>query len=301
MSELRDIGDWSGPRRNVTLVREGRSEEREIGVIPEEPLSLLINGQQAAVLMRLPGMEKELAAGFCISEGLVDSFAHILMIHHCGQGLPAPGEVESEDGSLMSRNQIEVRVSPGAVDEGARLEVVRLIRAGCGAVDVGRAELPLPTLADGPQVAADVLLGLSHAMREGQVLRKAAGGVHAAALFDTTGSPVAICEDVGRHNAVDKALGHCLLRGIDLGDKMLLCSGRLSYEMITKTIRAGLPIICSVSAPTALAADIAGHHNVTLIGYLRGGRMTLYTHAERVVGLPRNRKSQETVPRSGSG
>ena len=290
MSEPRDSSEWSGPRRTVTLVRQDSCEEQELAIIPEEPLSLLINGQQAAVLMRLPGMEKELAAGFCISEGLVDSFAHILMIHHCGQGLPAPGEVPNEDGSLMSRNQIEVRVTPGAVDEGARLEVVRLIRAGCGAVDVDRAELPLPTLADGPEAQSDVLLGMSRAMRDGQRVRQAVGGVHAAALFDVSGAVVAICEDVGRHNAVDKAIGHCLLRGIDLCDKILLCSGRLSYEMVTKTIRAGLPIICSVSAPTALAVDIADHHNLTLIGYLRGGRMNLYTHPERVGGRLESRE-----------
>jgi FdhD protein len=205
------------------------------------------------------------------------------MLHHCGQGLPAPGEQPTADGGLASRNQVEVRVRPGALNEQARLEVVRLIRAGCGAVDIDRAELPLEPLADGPRVPVQALWGMPTAMRGAQSLHETVGGVHAAALFDRRGELVVLCEDVGRHNAVDKAVGHCLLRGIPLEDKALLCSGRLSYEMVTKAIRVRLPIVISVSAPTALAVQIAERFNLTLAGYLRGGRMTLYTHPERLV------------------
>ncbi|MBN1399771.1 MAG: formate dehydrogenase accessory sulfurtransferase FdhD [Anaerolineae bacterium] len=254
-------------------------------MVSEEPLSLTINGHQVAVLMRMPGLEKELAAGFCLSEGLVERFDDILLIHHCGSGLPVPGEEPVEGDEATSRNRVEVQVRPDALREEARLEVVRLIRAGCGAVDVDRADLPLARVAPGPVVGAEILLRLDGRMRAAQRMHQQVGGVHAAALFDRQGELVILCEDVGRHNAVDKAIGHCFLRGIALRDKLLLCSGRLSYEMVTKAVRVGLPVLASVSAPTALAAQIAEQFNLTVIGYLRGRRMTVYTHAERIEGL----------------
>ena len=269
--------------RRVRVVKENESVMEDVAVVLEEPLSLSINGRQIAVLMRLPGMEKELTVGFCLSEGLVPDFSDIQMIHHCGQGLPVPGEELDEDGSVASRNEIQARVRPEALSEDARLDVVRLIRAGCGAVDVTRAELPLTPLAPGPQVDARIVLGLSRRMREAQQLHKAVGGVHGAALFDLEGNLVVLCEDVGRHNAVDKAIGYSVLRGIPLEDKILLCSGRLSYEMVTKVIRVRLPVLVSVSAPTALAVQIADTFGLSMVGYLRGGKMTLYTHPERII------------------
>ena len=261
--------------RRVWKVEEDRRTEYEIELVREEPLSLRINGKQVAVLMRLPGMEKELAAGFCVSEGLVHSFADLLIIRHCGQG----GSVRQGEGS---RNQVDVQVRPEALNPDARLDVVRLIRAGCGAVDVDRSELALPRVADGHKVSLKVVQSLAATMREAQRLHRRVGGVHAAALFDAAGAMVILCEDVGRHNAVDKAVGYCLLRGLALTDKMLLCSGRLSYEMATKAIRMGLPLLVSVSAPTVLAVQLAEHYNMTLIGYLRGKRMTIYAHPERI-------------------
>jgi len=120
-------------------------------------------------------------------------------------------------------------------------------------------------------------------MRELQTVYRQVGGTHAAALFDTTGKAAILGEDIGRHNAVDKVIGHCLLWDIPLGDKVLVTSGRASYEMATKAIRVGIPIAVSISAPTSLAVQIAQDRGLTLIGYLRGGRMNVYTHAERIV------------------
>jgi FdhD protein len=267
-------------RRQVWRIHEDTRTAEEIEMVLEEPLALQINGQPAAVLMRLPGMEKELVAGFCLSEGLVARFADVLTIHHCGQGLPSPTNENASEAE--SRNQIELRVRPAALRPEARLDVVRLIRAGCGAVDIERAELPLTALADGLQVDYQVLLGLDKGMRQAQHLHQEVGGVHAAALFTVTGELVALCEDIGRHNAVDKAVGYCLLRDIPLHDKLLLSTGRLSYEMVTKAVRVGLPLLASVSAPTALAIQLAERFNVTVVGYLRGRKMTVYTHPERV-------------------
>lgn len=278
MVDARPVEPW-----RVQSISERGREQRTIEIILEEPLSLTVNGNQVAVLMRLPGMEKELAAGFCVSEGLVSDFNDVLMIHHCGRGLPVPGEDDTDDGD-SSRNRVDVRVRQGALSEEARMEVVRLIRSGCGAVDVELAELPLSPVQDGLQIEARVLLDFNKAMRGAQELYQHTGGVHAAALFNTSGDVIVLCEDVGRHNAVDKAIGHCLLRRISLEDKILFCSGRLSYEMATKAVRLRLPMVASVSAATALAVQIAERFNLSLIGYLRGGRMIAYAHPERILG-----------------
>jgi len=268
-------------RKQVWRISDGESLGQEIEMVLEEPLSLHINGKQVAILMRLPGMEKELAAGFCLSEGLVSRFADVLTIHHCGQGLPSPLEDPAES-APGSRNRVELGVRPEALREDARLEVVRLIRAGCGAVDINDAELILPTVQGGPKADPQVIFGLERTMRAQQSLHQQVGGVHAAALFEASGELVVLAEDIGRHNAVDKAIGYCLLRDIPLADKLLLSSGRLSYEMVTKVIRLGVAILVSVSAPTALAVQLAERFGVTLIGYLRGHRMTIYTHPERI-------------------
>jgi len=269
-------------RKQVWRIADGESLGQEIAMVLEEPLALHINGKQVAVLMRLPGMEKELAAGFCLSEGLVSRFADVLTIHHCGQGLPSPLE-DPSDGAPESRHRVDLWVRPEALREGARLEVVRLIRAGCGAVGVDDAALSLPIVQSGLQVSSKVLLGLDKAMRAGQRLHQEVGGVHAAALFEASGELVALAEDIGRHNAVDKVVGYCLLRDIPLANKLLLSSGRLSYEMAAKAIRLGIPILASVSAPTALAVQLAERFGLTLIGYLRGRKMTVYAHPERIV------------------
>jgi FdhD protein len=281
MAELYEAETRPTARRQVRRITEGETLDEEVEMVLEEPLALDINGRQVAVLMRMPGMEKELAVGFCLSEGLLTRFADVLTIHHCGQGLPSPVEDASE-GTPASRNRVELAVRPESLRPEARLEVVRLIRAGCGAVDVSRTELALPTVHEGPLVSPQVILGLDKGMRSQQRVHQEVGGVHAAALFRPMGELLILCEDIGRHNAVDKAIGYCLLRDIPLDDKLLLCSGRLSYEMVTKAIRLGIPILISVSAPTALAVQFAERFNVTLVGYLRGRKMTVYTHPERI-------------------
>lgn len=278
--------DWPITPWHVWRIADGAATAEDILMVQEEPLALHVNGRQVAVLMRLPGMEKELAAGFVISEGLVTSFDAVHVIHHCGQGLPAPGEEASqgeEAPPMASRNRIEVTVPPDALRPEARLEVVRLIRAGCGAVDVDRAEIPLPEVSSDLRVHPAALRAMASAMRAGQHLHEGVGGVHAAALCDAEGQAIVVCEDVGRHNAVDKAVGYCLLRGIPLERTMLLCSGRLSYEMVTKVVRAGIPVLASVSTPTALAVRLAERFGLTVVGYLRGDRMTVYTHPERIL------------------
>jgi FdhD protein len=206
--------------------------------------------------------------------------ADILLIHHCGLGLPSP--VEDEGTAFGSRNRVELRVTEEGFCAPGGPDTVRLIRSGCGAAPLNALGEGLPALSNALQVRAGTLLGLSRAMRARQEVHRSVGGTHAAALFGAGGSLVTLAEDIGRHNAVDKALGHCLLRRIPLADKVLVTSGRASYEMAIKAIRVGVPIVASVSAPTALAVQLAQDRGLTLIGYLRGGRMNVYTHAHRV-------------------
>jgi len=270
------------PDRPTTMVRgyevrDGHRIQREIETVLEEPLSLVVNGTTVAVLMRLPGMEKELAAGFVVSEGLVADFRDVFTIHHCGRGAPGP----SDDQSAESRNSVEVLVRPEALHLDDRDEAVRLIRAGCGAADVASTELALPAVEAGLAVGLEVLGGLGQVMQGGQRLRKEVGGVHAAAIFGPRGDLVCVAEDIGRHNAADKAIGYCLLRDIPFRDKILLSSGRLSYEMVSKAVRAGIPILASMSAPTSLAVALAENAGIGLVGYLRGARMRIYSHPER--------------------
>jgi FdhD protein len=256
-------------------------EAGEIEIAIEEPLSLMVNGAQLAVLMRLPGMEKELAAGYLVSEGLVGRFDDILTIHHCGQGLPGPGEYASEDGAEW-RNRVEVRVRDGGLRPDARMDTVRLIRAGCGAVEVAHIGVELPILPKDVWVPARTLLKAGTALRRAKGLRENVGGIHTVGIYGLNGSALVNAEDVGRHNAVDKAAGHCLLRGVPLDESIMVCSGRLSYEMASKAVRLGIRVVASLSGPTALAMDLADRCGLTLVGYLRAHRMIVYTHPERV-------------------
>ncbi len=256
-------------------------------VVLEEPLALEINGREVAILMRLPGQEKELAVGFCLSEGLISDFRAIYLIHHCGQGAPDPlplREKEEQGGTLSSRNRVQIQAEPAAVQNNGGLSTARLIRSGCGAVDVAEIKGELPTISSELTVKTEVLLKLNALMRQHQTTYQLSGGVHAVALFEADGRLVTIQEDIGRHNAVDKALGYCLLRDIPLSDKVLLSTGRASYELVSKAARLGVPIVASVSAATSLAVQLAQESRCTLIGYLRGRRMNVYTHPWRIVG-----------------
>jgi FdhD protein len=274
----------NGPALLWRLQRIRNGERREVDdpVILEEPLEIVLNGQPVAVLMRMPGDEKELAAGFCLSEGYVRDPQDILLIHHCGRSHPAPTAGGEE--TFDSRNRVTLRVVPEGLLRPCGADVVRLIRSGCGAAQITALADELPTVDGSLSVHSSTLLGLGRAMRERQTIHREVGGTHAAALFRADGRMVAIAEDIGRHNAVDKVIGHCLLRGTDLAQLVMVTSGRASYEMAAKAIRVAIPLVASVSAPTALAVQLAQDRGLTLIGYLRGSSMNVYTHPQRVVG-----------------
>jgi FdhD protein len=252
----------------------------ETGVVVEEPLEISVDGRPVALLMRTPGLEKELAAGFCLGEGLVADLMDITLIRHCGRAVP--DELAEGDPLDISRNRVDLFLAAGAANHAGPPEAMRLIRSGCGRADIQvLIEGLLPVQGD-VRIAFDLLPPLLGQITRQQSAYRAAGGIHAAAVFDSSGRCMVVCEDVGRHNAVDKAVGHCLLRGIPLGDKLLVSTGRASYDMVAKGVRLGVPILASISSPTSLAVELADALNCTLVGYLRGKALNVYTHGWRI-------------------
>jgi len=257
----------------------------ETGVVIEEPLEIRLNGQPVAVLMRTPGLEKELAAGFCMSEGLVASFSDIALVRHCGQvgSDDIPGDDVEGDALDRSRNRVDVTLVPGAtalVEKGA---AVQWVLSGCGRTQLRDLALGLTPVDAKVTVSAETLSHLQGQMTRQQASYRAAGGIHAAAAFDASGKAMVVCEDIGRHNALDKVIGYCLLRGIPLRDKFLVSTGRASYDMVAKGVRLGVPIVASLSSPTSLAVELADALNCTLVGYLRGKTLNVYTHGWRIL------------------
>ncbi len=263
-------------------VRDGGSPEPVQGsVVAEEPLEIVLNGRRVAVLMRTPGHEKELAVGYCLGEGLVCSFEDVALVQHCGRLALRPNA--PDDPLDMSRNRVSITLREGGCVGNPGDEVAPLIRSGCGRVDLHEVDLGLsPLPRDDLRVPRAILEGLSAAMPSLQRTYRESGGIHAAALFTREGDLVVLMEDVGRHNAVDKVTGYCLLRGIPLGDKLLVSTGRASYDMVVKAVRLGIPIVASRSSPTSLAVQLADRLRCTLLGYLRRGQFRVYTHPWRI-------------------
>ncbi len=270
----------------------------EGGVVVEEPLEVALNDRPVAVLMRTPGLEKELAAGFCLGEGLVAGMADIALIRHCGRTGPAhpssgEGDPVEDDPLDRSRNRVDVILLPGAAIPNRLPDLVPLIRSGCGRTEARLLAENLAPITTDLQVPFERLPLLLGQITRQQMAYRAAGGIHAAAICEAGGRAVVVCEDIGRHNAVDKATGYCLLRGIPLQDKILVSTGRASYDMVAKGVRLGIPILISISSPTSLAVELAQALNCTLLGYLRGKALNVYTHGWRIVSPDQNLEETE--------
>lgn len=271
------IGIISHP---VWRLTDRGSHALQAGVVMEEPLEIRLNGRPVAVLMRTPGWEKELAAGFCLGEGLVADLMEIALIRHCGRALP--DEAVEGDALDESRNRVDVILMPGATGAMAVPDTAQLIGSGCGRANARVLIENLPPVQSEMRISAEILVHLPAQITRQQAAYRAAGGIHAAAVFDAKGRAIVVCEDVGRHNAVDKVTGYCLLRGISLKDKILVSTGRASYDMVAKGVRLGVPIIASISSPTSLAVELAEVLHCTLLGYLRGKTLNVYTHGWRI-------------------
>lgn len=375
---------------SAVKIKLGRCEEVTVPVPVEEPLTLELNGEVRAILMRLPGADKELAVGFCVSEGLVRSFADILLVHHCGEspGEASPNATLAEtQGSTLGAEQANVLAEDTLAEDANRVRVLArrvtgrqqvaedyqplLLRSGCGRTQtfkpgpgspgdragekgLSTGLLPGPGLeieaeaeashkigagagaklvgdqaevgpeaearaglgaeddslagdgagsGEGPtytdsgvekvgsrrlwvesnlRVSPAVLAGLRREISAHQTVKRGSGGVHAAALFDAQGQLLVLHEDIGRHNALDKIIGHALLWDLPLDRLIAVTTGRASYEMVTKAARVGLPILLSFSSPTSLAVEYAQACRLTIGGYLRGRSLIIHSHSWRL-------------------
>lgn len=273
-------------RIDVRVVDDGLVRRRTDAVATEEPLEIRIDAGgrtiPIAVTMRTPGADFELAAGFLFGEGVIAGMDDVLSVGYCLDRPLAPEQ---------RFNVVTVLLRPGLDVDLARMERHFLASSACGVC--GKASLDqldqrgLRPPPPGPTVAPDVFYALPEVLRAGQGLFDATGGLHAAGLFDASGRLVALREDVGRHNAVDKIVGWAVLnRQLPLCDPIVLVSGRVSYEIMQKCLAAGVPIVCAVSAPSSLAVDMARQFGMTLVGFLRGRRMNVYAGMERIACGP---------------
>ncbi len=264
--------------RSVVTVRGETLEVRPDRIVGEAPLEIRAAGPDqepvaVAVTMRTPGHEAELAVGFLRTEGLIDG----------------PEVLSTEGGDPATLNQpddtIVVRLSR-PFDESVVAERHFIATASCGIcgkASIDEIAIRCETLPDGPVATRAVILALPDLLRAAQKAFDLTGGLHAAALFTPRGELIEIREDVGRHNALDKLVGSQLLVGaLPLHDRILMVSGRVSFEIVQKAAVAGVPIVCAVSAPSDLAVETAERLGVTLVGFLRGDGFNVYSHDRRI-------------------
>jgi FdhD protein len=273
-------------RRRVTkiTVAPAAATPRADVLAAEEPLGIRIGGQAVSLTMRTPGDDIDLTAGFLLTEGIVAAAADIASIVICtGEQCGHPHD-EQDDESLG--NIADVTLRPGLRQQAPRRNFLTTSACGvCGKASIAdlRVTSPYDLRSDQAQVSPAMLAGLPDALRAAQRVFERTGGLHAAGLFAADGSLLVVREDVGRHNAVDKVIGWALQAGrLPLAGCVLLVSGRASFELVQKAVVAGIPVLAAVSAPSSLAAELAADAGLTLVGFLRGGSMNVYTEPQRV-------------------
>jgi FdhD protein len=276
----------SRTRVRVHVLDDGSpAAERTDHVATEEPMEtrLVADGvsRTIAVTMRTPGADFELAAGFLYGEGVVASGAEVARITYC---------VDPEVDADQRYNIVNLELRRGASPDLRGLDRHFYTSSACGvcgkaSLDALQLRSPAGIPAGAPAVQASVIRELPDRLRAGQGLFDSTGGLHAAGLFSVSGELLALREDVGRHNAVDKVVGWGLLNGrLPFSEGILVVSGRTSYEILQKAVTAGVPVVCAISAPSSLAVDVARAFGVTLVGFLRGGRFNVYSGEERILG-----------------
>ncbi len=261
--------------RQVLRLREGVREEAEDVVVAEEPLEIRVGGTPVVVVMRTPGRDDELAAGFLFTEGMVTSPRGLGAIHYCmgEDGKPAPNVV----------NVLPPADAPIDVERFRRTFPAGSGCGICGKQSIEQVHRVHPRIEDAGRVRAATILALPERMREGQALFRWSGSIHAAALFDGEGRLVLVREDVGRHNAVDRVVGRMLMEErLPLAGHVLMVSGRVSFEIVQKALAARVPTIAAVSGVTSLALQLAEESGMTLVGFVRGNGFNVYCGAERI-------------------
>lgn len=264
-------------RRPIVRADGGVATRAHDELVVEEPLEIRLDGVPVAVTMRTPGDDFDLVLGFLLTEGIIRAGEDVRTIEYCA-------------GSVGGRNTYNVldvtRTSPGP--EVASRNFYTTSSCGvCGkaSIDAVRTTSAYDPSIDDVRVPADVLAGMPDALRHHQRVFASTGGLHAAGLFTPAGDLIAVREDVGRHNAVDKLVGDAIRRdAVPARGQVLLVSGRASFELVQKAFMAGIPVLAAVSAPSSLAVELATESGMTLVAFLRGESMNVYSGAERVTG-----------------
>lgn len=284
------MDDYSAMDVDVDRVDEdGRRAAHDV-VAVEEPLEIRLHVEvdgrlerrTVSVTMRTPGDDRSLAAGFLFTEGILRDPSQVEEIRSCG---PSAG-----DG--RARNVVRVQLRPGTTVDLARLERHFYTTSSCGvcgktSIEALQATSCFALPPAGPMIDAALVHRLPRLLREAQAVFDRTGGLHASALFDADGRLHALREDVGRHNALDKVIGAEFLAGrLPAHRRVLLVSGRASFELVQKAIMAGIPVLAAVGAPSSLAVQLATSAGMTLLGFVRDGRFNIYAGAERVRGAP---------------
>ncbi len=267
-------------RRPVLRITADRVSRRPDTLAVEEPLEIRLGGDALTITMRTPGHDVDLVHGFLLSEGMISDREDVAAVRYC-DGV--------DENGANTYNVLDVALAPGVtIGEGVgRRSFTTTSACGvCGkeSLDQVRTRTRFPlTDADSPMLAAGTLTMMPDTLRDKQQVFASTGGLHAAALFTPDGELLAVREDVGRHNAVDKVLGWALTDGrVPLSNSVLMVSGRASFELVQKAVMAGVPMLAAVSAPSSLAVDLAAESGLTLVGFLRGDTMNVYTATERV-------------------
>jgi FdhD protein len=269
-------------RRPVLRLSPGGTLRRQDCLAVEEPLELRVGGRPLSVTMRTPGHDVELAHGFLLTEGVINTGADIAIARYCAG---------ADDQGPNTYNVLDVTLAPGVAAPSAGVERNFYTTSSCGvcgkaALDAVRVRSRYQPGADPCRITRETLTVLPGRLRSAQRMFDTTGGLHAAGLFTTTGELLAAREDIGRHNAVDKVLGWALMSAaVPLAGHALMVSGRASFELVQKAAMAGVPILAAVSAPSSLAVELADDAGITLIGFLRGESMNVYTGAHRITGL----------------
>jgi len=260
----------------VQTVECGLSSSRSDLLAIEEPLQLCLNGSPLSITMRTPGADLDLAVGFLFTEGIIGDVSQIMSMH------ASPAEDENSGQRVTIWLQPEVAIDPARV----RRNFYTSSSCGvCGKLAIGAIEVcpTIPMRQSGPQFRADLIYRLPDVLRRAQENFDRTGGIHAAALFSTEGDLLALREDVGRHNAVDKLIGFALRGGtVPIGNSLILVSGRAGFELVQKSVMAAIPALAAVGAPSSLAVETAQRFGMTLIGFLRGERFNIYSGSWRI-------------------
>jgi len=260
----------------------GKWSDSPDAVVTEEPLQLMLNGEDLSVVMRTPGHDVELTLGLLYAEGIVRTLEDVRQLRISAES----GESETAlqvDASIVESNQVDVHLAGVPRRKPERSMLSSSACGVCGAVLIEDLRRDLSVLPPGPPVDPKLLPGLVEQLRSGQGVFERTGGLHAAGLFTAGGNPICVREDIGRHNAVDKVVGRMLMEGrLPARDTILVVSGRAGYEIVQKSITAGIVVLAAVGAPSSLAVALAREFNQTLVGFLRGERFNVYAAPDRL-------------------